>query len=106
MSINAVNGSFTAVGASAAFRPEGTMSVNAAAPFNISIWGTFVGTVRLERSFDGGATWLPKTAGGSGSIYTYTSPVSEVDEEPEAAVAYRLNCTSYTSGTINYRLSQ
>ena len=26
--------------------------------------------------------------------------------EPERGVLYRFNCTAYTSGTINYRMSQ
>jgi hypothetical protein len=73
-------------------------------PFNVSLWGTFVATVILERSFDGGATYLPLTALGS-PIGTFSGPISEVWEEHEPNVKYRLRCSAFTSGTVNYRLS-
>ena len=72
---------------------------------NVSVWGTFVGTAQLQRSFDSGVTWLPLTSGGT-SAFSYTAPASEVANEPEAGVEYRIACTAYTSGTINYRISQ
>ena len=72
--------------------------------FNLSVFGTFVGTVRVERSFDSGVTWLPCT--NAGTVVTFTAPFTEVLIEPEDAVQYRLACTAYTSGTINYRFSQ
>jgi hypothetical protein len=64
-------------------------------------------SVQVERSFDGGATWLVCGVGGSGSLAQYVNPavVSIVAGEPERQVAYRLNCYAYTSGTINYRIS-
>jgi hypothetical protein len=73
--------------------------------FNLSIWGTFVGTVALERSFDGGTTWLNCTK-TDGTANSFTAAASVVCEEPEPGVLYRLNCSAYTSGTINWRLSQ
>lgn len=96
-----VTGTFTGTGQSAAFHPM--VADLPYASFNMSLWGTFAGTVQLERSFDG-ATWLPLTE--RGSSITFTGPCSEIFEEPEPSAQYRLNCTSYTSGTINYRLSQ
>lgn len=68
---------------------------------------TYSGSVQLERSFDGGATWLLCNIGGSGALAQYAAgtPVSLVFGEPERSVLYRLNCTGYTSGVINYRLS-
>lgn len=95
---------FTATGQSAAFLPDG-IGDSLTRSFNISVWGTFVGTVQLERSFDNGTTWLPLTAGGT-QIEKFTAPASESVDEFEVGVLYRLNCTAYTSGTINYRLSQ
>lgn len=92
-------GTFSATGQSSA------VTISPIRAFNVSVWGTFVGTVQLERSFDGGTTWLPITAAGT-QIYTWTAPASEIAAEPEANVSYRLNCTAYTSGTINYRISQ
>jgi hypothetical protein len=95
-----VTGSFTATGQSASFQ-LGTRD----SEFNVSARGTFVGTIRLERTFDGGTNWHPLTVGGS-PIMTFTAPFSEGWEEIENGVLYRLNCTAYTSGTITYRISQ
>ncbi len=91
------SGSFAATGQSAPVVLYGD--------FNVSLWGAFVGTVALERSFDGGTTWLPVSS-AAGTAASWTAPVSTTWTEPEHNVAYRLNCTAYTSGTINYRLSQ
>jgi hypothetical protein len=71
---------------------------------NVSLWGTFVATVTLERSFDYGVTWLPLTY-IDGSAMSWTAPMSTNISEPEKGVRYRFNCTSYTSGTVNYRIS-
>ena len=92
------SGTFTGTGQSAAVGVAPTA-------FNVSEWGTFVATVQLERSFDNGVTWLPVTANGS-QLELFTGPASENWSESEAGVLYRLNCTSYTSGTVNYRISQ
>ena len=67
----------------------------------------YSGAVQLERSFDGGATWLVANVGGAGALAQYSAgtPVALAFGEPEAGVTYRLNCTAYTSGAINYRIS-
>lgn len=93
-----VVGTFTAAGDSAAAVFYGR--------FNVSLWGTFAGTVQLQRSFDGGTTWLPVSYPLTGDALSWTAAVSTTVEEPEHLVAYRLACTVYTSGTVNYRLSQ
>lgn len=69
-------------------------------------------TIDLERSFDGGTTWLTCGVDATGTPATYqfgssnlTAPVNIVVSEPELMVAYRLNCRVYSSGTVNYRLS-
>jgi hypothetical protein len=98
-----VSSTFTGTGQSASFLIKG-VDDRRPTSFNLSLWGTFVGTVQLERSFDG-STWLPLTANGT-QIYKFTAPCSEPVEESEIGVLYRLNCTAYTSGTINYRLSE
>ena len=69
---------------------------------------TFSGALQLERSFDGGLTWIVCNVGGTGTLAQYTAgtPVSFIAGEPEKSVLYRWNCTSYTSGIINYRLSE
>lgn len=68
---------------------------------------TYSGTVQLEYSMDGGSTWLVANIGGSGVLAQWSSgtPVRTVFTEPEKMVLYRMNCTAYTSGTINYRIS-
>ena len=65
-------------------------------------------TVQLERSFDGGRTWLVCNIGGDGTLAVYNSgtPLSLSFAEPEKSVLYRINCVAYASGTINYRISQ
>jgi hypothetical protein len=64
--------------------------------YNMSVWGTFTGTIQLQRSFDDGATWLVcKEASG---------PYEGVGIEVEAQVQYRFEVTAHTSGTINFRL--
>jgi hypothetical protein len=69
--------------------------------------GSFSGTVQLERSFDGGYTWLVCGVGGGGTqaVFNAGTVVSVTGSEPERGMLYRANCTVYTSGTINYRLS-
>lgn len=65
-------------------------------------------TVQLERSFDGGSTWLVANVGGSGVLAQWPTgtPVAVTFGEPEKQVLYRLNTIAYTSGTINYRISE
>jgi hypothetical protein len=99
-----VTGTFTAIGQSASYAPPVAPRNTNTGGFNVSTWGTFVASVQLERSFDNGTTWLPLTAAGN-QLYAWTAPASENGAEPEAGVLYRLNCTAYTSGTINYRIS-
>lgn len=69
---------------------------------------SFVGTVQIERSFDGGNTFVVCNVGGAGMLAQFSAgtPVSVTFGEPEKNVLYRLNCIAYTSGTINYRISQ
>jgi hypothetical protein len=102
-----VAGSFTGTGQSAMF-------LSGASTFNILIYGSggpngsWSATVQLERSFDGGTTWAVAGVGGDGTQAVYSTPnkdVSVLASEPEKGVLYRLDCTAYTSGTINYRLS-
>lgn len=74
-------------------------------PWNLSIWGTFTGlSLRVERSFDNGTTWLPLT--NAGASIAYTGAASEVWDAPEDGVLYRINVTAIASGAVNARLSQ
>ena len=97
MSQFAVTGTFTGTGASS--------SINVRGGFNTALWGVFVGTVILEQSYDGGATWLPVSVDTSGTANAYTAPMNIVWIQPERDVFSRLRCSAFTSGTINYRIS-
>lgn len=82
--------------------------VDAAATFGGGAW---TGSVQLERTFDGGKTWLVCGVGGGGASAIYSSvnmganPVSIVAAEPEKGVFYRLNCTALSAGSLQYRMS-
>lgn len=91
-------GTFTATGNGASAQVDGN--------FNIAVWGTFVGTVVLERSFDGGTTWIPRMWEFTQTNVSLTSQTSGVMSEPELGVLYRFRCSAFTSGTINYRISK
>lgn len=92
-----VAGTFGATGQSSSFRPIGK--------FNVSLRGTFVATVAIERSFDG-TNWAGVSRDSSGTAATFTAPCGVIAEEVEGDTLYRLNCTAYTSGTVTYRVSQ
>ena len=68
--------------------------------FNISISGTWTGTVTAQRSFDQGSTWL--------DVATWTENTEEYGFEPERGVYYRAGIKPgyYGSGTCVVRLSQ
>lgn len=85
-----------------------------------AVTGVFVGpgitptaTVSLERTFDGGFTWITAGISGSGVPASYEfgssaidNPVSVVAGEPERQVGYRFNCSEFTgSVSVNYRIS-
>ena len=72
--------------------------------FNISVWGTFSATIVVNRSFDGGTTWIPVSYPLIATAVSLTAPASITLFEVEKAVLYQLACT-YTSGTANYRMS-
>jgi hypothetical protein len=91
-----VQGAFTANGLSPIFVFYG--------PFNVSVWGTFSATVLLQRSFDGGNTWITRTDTPTGNG-SFTAPASFAVSECEKGVLYQLDCTSFVSGMVNYRMS-
>lgn len=95
-------GSMTSTGRSS---DTGIAVVAKRGALNVTIWGTFSGTVQIERSFDGGSTWFVLDKDTSGTDLTFTAPQSVVIDEPENGVLYAVNCTNYVSGTINFRLS-
>ena len=68
--------------------------------FNISISGSWEGTVTVQRSFDGGSVWY--------DVATWTENTQEYGFEPERSLWYRVGVKlgEYNSGTIEVRLSQ
>lgn len=68
--------------------------------FNISISGTWAGTVTVQRSFDSGSTWF--------DVATWTDNTQEYGFEPERDVQYRVGIKTgeFGSGTAVVRLSQ
>jgi hypothetical protein len=72
--------------------------------FNLSLSGTFTGSVQLERSVDGGITYQPITS--FGMPFIFTTKCEETFNEPQPGVFYALNCTALSSGTIGFRMGQ
>lgn len=97
MGANAVTGTFTAAGTSPSIVLRGG--------FNTALWGTFVADIQLEQSYDNGTTWLPVSMDGTGTPNEYTGPCNIAWVQPERDVMTRFNCTAFTSGPVNYRIS-
>lgn len=69
-----------------------------AGTFNLSISGTFVATVTVQRTFDDGDNWY--------DCDTFIVPGEWVGEEGEGS-KYRagIKATDYTSGTVEIRMA-
>lgn len=76
---------------------ETSDTIDLAGYFNFSLSGSWVGTVKIERSFDNGSSWL--------AVDSFTANTESVGHEPEGA-RYRIRCSAYTSGLIIGRLGQ
>lgn len=113
LSLNRVVKQFTTTGATPATGISGTFTPNIDARssragwFNVSCYGTFTtATLVLERSFDGGTTWL-QAYDEAGNAITFTAAGAKKVRELEAGVYYRLRCSVYTTVTSLYgRISQ
>lgn len=85
-----VAASFTAVGSGS------RLFVRHGESFTYSVSGTFVGTVVLERTRNGGLTFestgISATAAASGTVF--------VETPDQAPAEYRFRCSAFTSGTI------
>lgn len=97
--MTAVSGTFAATGQSTSFAAPGALD----GEFNVSLSGTWAGTVLLQRSFNAGSTWITVSKPDLTDA-SFTTNVSFSVKEPEPGVLYRLNCSAYTSGTVTYRL--
>ncbi len=97
----AVNGTFNSTGNSAAYTP--LEEDGQPLPFRVRLSGTFVATVVLQSSTDGGSGWHTETR-EDGSAYSWAGAVNVTAYPVGSGILYRLSCTSYTSGTVTYRL--
>ena len=109
MSVAKCTQSFTGTG-TGTFTPAGATGVIIKGEANLSLGGTApVGTVKLEKSYDLGATWFDVSQDAAGTLAAWalnSTEVSVLFDEPEADVMYRVNCTAFTGGTITSRISQ
>lgn len=105
--IVSIGGTFATTGnVSSEFTPKELRTAAADRPvkasqegfFNISLSGTWAGTIALERKYSSTDAFKEVT--------TWTANVEGQREEREAGVAYRLKMKAYTSGTPTYRLSK
>lgn len=93
-----ITGSFTGSGQSSG-------AVNFFGVFSVFLGGTFSATVEIERSPDG-SNWYPCSTDATGTVASYTAPMSVDVNATQYGILYRLTCTGYTSGTINYVMWQ
>ncbi len=86
-----VSKSFTAVGVGTALK------VAERDGFTYDVSGTFVGTVKIERSFDGGNSWEDVVTGITSAA---SGTVANIRTLQGVGALYRYQCTAFTSGTI------
>lgn len=91
--------------------PAGLTTANDAAAKITSAAIGMTGAIQLERSFDGGATWIVCNIGSSGALaqWNTATPISVSFGEPEQMIMYRLNQTAITPAAgyaLNYRISE
>jgi hypothetical protein len=84
---------------------QSTSPIAMTGAYNVSLAGTFTATAVLERTFDGGANWLP-VPDSTGTALQAAAPMSAVLYEPEDGVLYRWRLSAYTSGTVIARISR
>ena len=67
--------------------------------FSISIAGTFVATVTVQRSFDAGSSWA--------DVDTFTAPIETIGFDP-IGVNYRIGVKTgdFTSGTVTVTIRE
>lgn len=98
-----VSGSFTATGQSAALVP--TLSREYGwGQFHVIVYGTFEATVQLEVKYDD-TDWTP-CAGPDLAPAEFTEPVAFIAQGVTQGAQFRLNCTAFTSGEVEYRMVQ
>ncbi|HWU02994.1 MAG TPA: hypothetical protein VN222_09680 [Novosphingobium sp.] len=92
-------------GSASASATVGPFSPQLSLPIWLTVWGSWVGSVQVLRSHDGGTTRLPLTlAGTTWALYTGNCN-EQLLNATDAAAVYYLQIT-LNSGSVNYRLSQ
>lgn len=74
--------------------------------FNVELQISGTLTAAIQRSFNGGTTWVTVSQSADGTAAAYSASVSMSLFEPEEGVYWRVNVTSFTSGSCTYRISQ
>jgi hypothetical protein len=105
----------------ASVRVEGSFSdPDSSAPtvfyggFNAALYAGagFVGTIVFEKTYDGGQTWMTVARDVAGTPASYDlnwaagTSMNLTLAEMEPSVYWRIRCSAYTSGEVDYRLSQ
>lgn len=107
MATNGITQTFSGTG-TGTFSPAAATFIKFKGTANLTLGGTSpVGTVKLEKSYDL-TNWFDVSVDALGTPASWvlnSTEVSVLVDEPEDDVAYRVNCTAYTSGTITARLA-
>jgi len=93
------SGSFTANGQNSA-----SVTVKANGYVTVDLSGTFVMTVGVFISNDGGTTWIPKRFENSATVMSFTNAGRQLFLEAVPGTLIRLSTTAFTSGTCAYRV--
>jgi len=96
---NPIEGAAGAVTYSATAQNTFSEPLKVRGDFNLSLSGTWVGTVHLQRRFNQGS-WM--------DVQSYTANIEDRGREPEGLVEYRagVKTGNYTSGTVLIRISR
>lgn len=100
--IGDISGSIAATGETAEFQPESGRA------FAVFLSGTGTATIQLERYSEELQAWSPIMAGGV-QLYAWDfddTTISEDVVEARFAARYRLNCTAFTDGQIDWAFEQ
>lgn len=92
-----VSGALGANGTSSPFQPI------PGRPFNVWITGTFSATVTPVRSQDAGVTWVPVAKTDLSAVATFTVPITFTAFEPDGAVLWAVQVSSWVSGSVGFQ---
>lgn len=101
---NVLSGTITGTASSTA---SNTSFISMLGVFNATISGTWAGaTMQLQKSFDGGSSFVPATVDAGGTAANFTGNASVCVYEPEPGIYYRWQPTiALASGTVAWRLA-